>query len=513
MKQTFLDVKHIQSTALDVLLVPVLEDAKVLPELPIAITNAFSHAQDVAHDEAFTGKWNTTLLVRSTDDNSSVRRVVFYGIGKKEQWTTERARRMIGSGAQLVQRMKMTRMGVMFDACVSQDVSSVETLSQALAESVILATYQYAQYKTEEDAKKKPLTHIAYVASKKYERTIDKGIRLGSLFAQGTVYARNLINAPANHMTPTVLLKSAQKLTSSSVKVTAYNRAAMKKLGLNTILAVASGSEQEPYLIHLRYTPKGPKSAMKAAMKFALCGKGITFDSGGLQVKPGVHMDGMKYDMAAAGMIIGMFSVLEELQPNIEFHGVIAATENMSSGSAMKPGDVVTSYSGKTIEIGHTDAEGRLVLADALAWAEKNIQPDILVDAATLTGAAIYALGQEYAGIMGSNPELVDAITASATATDENLWPLPLVDDYAVFLESKIADLNNLPPVNWAGTTMGAMFLQKFVEKTPWAHLDIAGPAWVDRVVKSYVPEGASGYGVRTFLHMLLSLSGKRWKK
>lgn len=508
MKHTLSIDSALVNAALDVLLIPVWEDEGVLIDVPQCIATAFAHAQDIANDESFTGKWQQTLMVRAADEETSVRRVLFYGAGKKQECTVERVRRMIAVGAQLTQRMKLKRYGVVYAGVFAADCATTEDILQAGVESVVLATYAYDQFKTADAVKKTRITHVTHVVSHAPTRSERGALTRGELFAQGTVYARNVINAPANHMTPTVLYSHARSLAADRVAVKGYNRKALEKMGMNTLLAVASGSEQEPYLIHLKYTPK-----KKAHTRIALCGKGITFDSGGLQVKPGQHMDGMKYDMAAAGVILGMFSVIEQLQPDVEFHGVIAATENMSSGKAMKPGDVVKSYSGKTIEIGHTDAEGRLVLADALAWTEDTIQPDVIIDAATLTGAAIYALGQEYAGIMGNNVELVSSIRASAAAMDENIWELPLVADYEVFLESKIADYTNMPPVNWAGTTLGGLFLQKFVDHTPWAHLDIAGPSWIDRVVKPYNPEGASGYAVRTFLHLLTTLQRKDWKK
>jgi leucyl aminopeptidase len=271
-----------------------------------------------------------------------------------------------------------------------------------------------------------------------------------------------------------------------------------RALGMGTFLAVASGSEEEAYMIHLTYKPKN-----KTAKKVAICGKGITFDSGGLSLKTGVHMDNMKMDMAGGAMILGLFSQLPTLKPNVEVHGVIAATENMPGCGAMRPGDVVTAYNGQTVEIINTDAEGRLVLSDALSWAEATIKPDYMYDVATLTGSAISALGQQVAAVMGSNQKAIDMILAAGKATGEQHWQLPMPDEYKHLLESKVADVANLPGPYWAGAIMGGMFLRTFVKDTPWAHIDIAGPAWADRQVYSYEPYGGTGFGIRTFAEYL----------
>jgi len=277
------------------------------------------------------------------------------------------------------------------------------------------------------------------------------------------------------------------------------NKERLEKMKAGALLAISQGSDAEPFMVHLSYNPPGAKK------KLSLVGKAVTFDSGGLQIKSseGMTMLGtMKVDMAGSAAVLGVFSALAALQPKIAVDGVFAACENMISGNAIRPGDVVTAMNGKTIEILHTDAEGRVTLADALTYASRQ-KPDAIIDMATLTMAVIVALGESYTGVMGNNEKLLDKIFEASDVSGEKMWELPLdVPEYKKRLHSKIADTNNTGG-RYAGPTMSALFLEKFVNNIPWAHLDIAGPTFAEKPMSAYYQYGATGVGVRTMLELI----------
>ncbi|NOT28896.1 MAG: leucyl aminopeptidase, partial [Planctomycetes bacterium] len=272
----------------------------------------------------------------------------------------------------------------------------------------------------------------------------------------------------------------------------------LERLGMGAFASVARGSAEPAYLIHLTYRPR-----VRARGRIALVGKGLTFDSGGISLKPGAKMDEMKYDMSGGAAVLGVFQALAGLELALEVHGVIAASENMPDGRATKPGDLVTAMNGTTIEVLNTDAEGRLVLADALVYAETKLAPDAIVDLATLTGAVITALGHELSGVLGNDRALQDELVAAGQATGELVWPLPLLEQHKEHMKGTVADLKNINAGQGAGSSAGAAFLSYFVAKTPWAHLDIAGSAWgVDE--RDYQGgSGGTGVGVRLLLRWL----------
>ena len=294
-------------------------------------------------------------------------------------------------------------------------------------------------------------------------------------------------------MRPRDLVAEARKVARSStaISIQIIDEKAMARLGMGSLLSVSRGSEEPAYLIHLVHKPK-----QKASRKICLVGKGLTFDSGGISIKPSARMDEMKYDMSGGAAVLGTFHALASLQPeNVEVHGLVATSENLPDGKANKPGDLVTAYNGLTIEVLNTDAEGRLILADALAYAAKKIKPDAMIDLATLTGAVVIGLGHEVSGVMGNQPSLIDALVASGKATGELVWPLPILDFHKEDMRGTVGDLRNISsPGTGAGSCTGGAFLSYFVEEIPWAHLDIAGSAWgaTDRDYQ----DGKSGTGV-----------------
>jgi len=277
-----------------------------------------------------------------------------------------------------------------------------------------------------------------------------------------------------------------------------FDERGLARLGMGAFLSVARGSEEPAYLLHLSHRPRG-----RARERLALVGKGLTFDAGGISLKPSAKMEDMKYDMSGAAAVLGVFQALRGLDLPLEVHGVIAATENLPDGRANKPGDLVTAMNGTTIEVLNTDAEGRLVLADALVYVERRLRPAAIVDLATLTGAVITALGHELTGVMGTDEPLRDELVAAGKATGELVWPLPLLDQHREHMKGAVADLKNINSGQGAGSSAGAAFLAHFVEKTPWAHLDIAGTAWgVDE--RDYQGgSGGTGVGVRLLLTWL----------
>lgn len=488
--------------ACDVLAVPCTEGKK--PEFVQQLDQQLSgFIADLMKDEEFTGKAKETLLVH-THHRIPAKRVLLIGIGKKDDVTIEVARRMSASIILAAKSIKAKRIVIALDPLMhlqKGDAAKAES-AQAITEGALLADYQFLRYKGKEkkEAEKQQIQELTLATEQ--ARTLapmNAGIATGTTYASATLYARDLVNTPAAHMTPKDVAAEARALGAiPGVKVRVYNEAETRKIGLHSFLAVAAGSDEEAYFIHLSYKPQ----LKKAKKTLAICGKGITFDSGGLSIKPASAMDTMKLDMAGAAAILALFRHITQLKPTVEIHGVIATTENMPSGKALRPGDVVTAYNGKTIEVLNTDAEGRLILCDALAWAEKNVKPDYLIDIATLTGAAMVALGEHVAALMGTSPALLAQYRKASDLAGEPTWELPLVEEYKEFLKSPIADLINCPKQPWAGGIIGGLFLSAFVTK-PWLHVDIAGPAWVDKQLVPYAPYGASGFGVRALMNLV----------
>ncbi len=312
--------------------------------------------------------------------------------------------------------------------------------------------------------------------------------------AQGVTLARDLVSEPANIMDPATMAQAARALEKYGIEVEIFGREAMDKLGMHALLGVAQGSEKPPFLavMHWRGAPEA-----KDRKPLALIGKGVTFDTGGISLKPPVGMWDMKFDMAGAAAVIGTMKTLAMRKAKANVVGLIGLVENMPSGRAQRPGDIVKSASGQTIEVLNTDAEGRLVLADVLWYAQKHCKPCAMIDLATLTGAIVVSLGEEYAGLFSNDDALAVSLTKAGEAVDERLWRMPLHKAYDKQLDSPIADVKNIGDAGKAGSITGAMFLQRFVEKgLPWAHLDIAGMAWANKD-KPLCPKGASGFGVR----------------
>lgn len=371
--------------------------------------------------------------------------------------------------------------------------------AQNSVQGAITSQFELDKYKTKDKNTKSVDKIVVYVPGAK-TADLARGLKRGTVIGDSMNFTRDLANEPANILPPTEMAKRAQAMAKEvGLKYEVFDEAKMKKLGMNSLLSVSLGSEQPAKLIIVRYTPA--KSTAKKGDMLALVGKGITFDTGGISLKPGENMDAMKYDMSGGATVLGTMRAIALLKPSVPVLGVVAAVENMPDGKASRPSDVVTAMNGRTIEILNTDAEGRLVLADAVAYAEQQGATRI-IDMATLTGAVIIALGGENTGIMGNDQGLVDEVINCGKETGEGFWQLPLGVEYSKQIKSDIADIKNIGPRGKAGTIMGAVFIQEFVDKAKWAHLDIAGTAWCD-TNKPHQSKGPTGVAICSLLKLV----------
>jgi leucyl aminopeptidase len=373
--------------------------------------------------------------------------------------------------------------------------------AHAIVEGAVLGTYTFDRYKREKSDK--VVEELRVLApGRKAAREIEAGARHGEIFGRATWFARDLVNAPANDVHPTHLAGVAGEVArEAGLELTVHDREACARLGMGAFLGVAAGSEQPPQFIHLRYVPARPRR------RVVVIGKGITFDAGGLDLKTAEGMLRMKDDMSGGAAVLGIMRALPRLAPPVEVHGLIAATENMPSGSAVRPGDVLRAMNGTTIEIGNTDAEGRLTLADALCYARQHIEPDEMIDMATLTGACVVALGPQCSGLFANDQPLARRLLGAAETAGERVWQLPLIEEYREGLKSEVADINNVGQ-RGGGAITAALFLKEFAGDTPWAHFDIAGPAFTERDTP-LSPKGGTGVAVRTLLTYLTTVAAK----
>jgi leucyl aminopeptidase len=366
-----------------------------------------------------------------------------------------------------------------------------------VAEGLLLGAYRFDKYFTGDRRPKAELATItvALGAKSRPGKTHSGAIALGEQVARAVALTRDLVNEPPNELYPAVLASEAQRMSKAAgLKCLVFDKKEIEKRGMKLLAAVAQGSVHEPRFVHISYVPK------RAKKKLVFVGKGLTFDSGGLCIKPAPGMGEMKSDMAGAGNVIGLMAAVAAVKPNVEVHGIIASAENMPDGNAYRPGDVFGSLDGKTVEIINTDAEGRLVLADALAYA-RALEPDVLVDNATLTGACVVALGKTCSGFYATTERLATQFAGAAKEAGEQFWRLPLLEDLKDQLKSDIADLKHTGD-RWGGSITAALFLREFVGKCDWIHADIAGPALADRAA-SFYPKGGTAHGVLTFLRFV----------
>jgi leucyl aminopeptidase len=486
--------------AADVLVI-LLEEGKTLGAEAAAIDRRLGGMLRALLDSgAFRGEaLETVSLFAKVDDTP--RRVLVIGLGKRDELTAERLRRVAARAVRRAGALRAPTLEIVAPAMIeiSRERIDFATLVQALFEGALLGAYGYLALKSERD-KGTRVEHVRVVLPRGASKPKAESARIRArAIALGVYLARDLSCLPPNRLTPEALAEAAQRLARPpQIRVEVFDRERIAKEKMGALLAVASGSVLPPRFIVLEY-----RSGRARARRIALVGKGLTFDSGGISIKPAHRMEEMKYDMCGAAAVLGVFRAVSEIGAPIDLIGAIPATENLPSGSAVRPGDVVESHSGKTIEVLNTDAEGRLVLADALSYIEQVYEPDAMIDLATLTGAVGTALGTHTSGLFTEDDSLAARLEEAGRVTGERTWRLPLWEEFDEHIKSDIADVKNIANGNvGGGAIIGAAFLKQFVERTPWAHLDIANVAWVDREAP-YGPKGPSGYGVRLLLRLI----------
>jgi leucyl aminopeptidase len=479
----------VTAAACDVLVVSVPEDPLAKNAVIVALERALGGGLlALAKSSDFEGKSEQQLEL-PTLGRISARRLVLIGAGPKAELDGARLRSLSAVGMR---------------AALGANVKSVafvppvpEADLRALGEGLVLGAYRFTKYFTGERKPKAELGKIlVYVpASSAKAAGAKKSLALGVQVAEAVSLARDAVNEPPNVLYPESLATAARALAKKhGLKIKVLDKRQILEAGMLLHYAVGQGSSNEPRFIHLTYRPK------KAKKKLAFVGKGLTFDSGGLCIKPAPGMGEMKSDMAGAAAVLGLMAAVATVRPDVEVHGIIGAAENMPDGSAYRPADVFSSLDGKTVEIINTDAEGRLVLADALTYARK-LEPDVILDAATLTGAVLVALGKTYSAFYATDDALARSLESAAREAGESFWRMPLIEELGDQLKSDVADLKHTGD-RWGGSITAALFLREFVAKVPWIHCDIAGPALSERA-RGVVPKGGTGHGVLTFLRFV----------
>jgi leucyl aminopeptidase len=382
-------------------------------------------------------------------------------------------------------------------------LSDNETQSQAFLEGVEMGSYVFRNYKKHDPAEKELEMVIVSAPDKKTHTKISRGLANGHAYFLAAKMARDLVNEQSSVATPTLLAKVAEEiaLQNPQISCNVFDKKQLEEMGAFAFLGIAQGANIPPKFIVLEYLPAGKKAPYRK--KVALVGKGITFDTGGINVKPDGFMTTMKLDMAGGAAVLGVFSALNVIKPSFPVLGIIAATPNVISADSIVPGDVVRAMNGKSIEVLHTDAEGRVTLADSLSYAVQQKATEI-IDLATLTGACMVALGTDIAGLMGNDKDIIENIKKASDITGEKVWELPLPEMYKDLNKSEVADISNLPSSRYGGAITAGLFLQEFVDNTPWVHLDIAGPAFAEKE-HLYGQKGGTGFGVRLLLTYLRS--------
>ncbi|MBM4462098.1 MAG: leucyl aminopeptidase [Chloroflexi bacterium] len=426
------------------------------------------------------------------------RRVVVAGLGKQAQFTLDKVRRIVAEACRLLRTKRAKRVATVAHGTGAGGIETSAS-AQAIAEGAVLGLYTFRKHITKESENGEIEELLIIERDENKLPQLERGCKIGKVVAEAANFARDMINEPANFMTPTEMAGVATGVASQyNLKCTVLEREQIQQLGMGALLGVAQGSHQTPKFIVLEYSGDSSSGGT-----LGLVGKGITFDSGGISIKPSEGMADMKGDMAGGAAVIATLRALAELKPRINVTGLIPATENLPGGAALKPGDILKAMNGKTIEIVTTDAEGRLILADALSYArERGLS--LLVDVATLTGACRIALGTICTGAFTNNQELLNKVMKAAEAAGECVWQMPMFQEYKEGNKSDVADVKNSGG-RYGGAITAAQFLSEFVEDTPWVHLDIAGTSMSDKD-KGYLVKGATGVGVRTLVNLALAL-------
>ena len=445
---------------------------------------------ELIEEKEFKGELGSTAIARVGGKNP-LRKIILVGLGKAEDIKLDTYRQVGGSVARVAKTANVKTLAI----AINDNDYDDNNLAQVISEGIILASHQDNRFKSSADASQTKLEKVDLLGLSASSEAISTAQKITS----GVILARELVNSPANDLNPITMSEIVQGLASEyGLELKILEQADCEELGMGSFLGVALASDLPPKFLHLIYKPQGT-----AKSKLAIIGKGLTFDSGGLNLKVGGSgIETMKMDMGGAAATFGAAKSIAQLKPDVEVHFISAVTENMISGKAMHPGDILTASNGKTIEVNNTDAEGRLTLADALVYADK-LGVDAIVDLATLTGACVVALGNNIAGLWTTNQELATGLLNATESAGEKLWQMPMENKYFEVMKSNIADMKNTGS-RAGGSITAALFLQQFVENTPWAHLDIAGPVWTEKP-SAINNEGGTGFGVRTLVNWVLN--------
>ena len=449
----------------------------------------------LAKSGELTGKMLEFTLVHAPAGLKAAR-LVLVGAGKKEQFNAATLRKIAGAALRYLKARSVKNLVLMV-----REGDASEESAQTIVEGALTADFESDKYKTDKKNEKR-IESVTIAGYSDSERGAgEKGLTKGRIIADSQNFARDLINEPSNKMTPTILAQKAEAMAKTAgLSVEILDEKKIAELKMGALLSVAQGSVEPPRMMVITYNPPTPKPGSPV---IGLIGKAVTFDTGGISIKPADGMEKMKYDMAGGATMIGAMRALAGLKPSIKVICVVPSTENMPGGRAQKPGDIQTAMSGKTIEVLNTDAEGRLILADGVHYA-KQLGATHLIDAATLTGAVVVALAGVNVGVFGSDQGFTDKLLASAKAAGEKMWQLPMDDEYREFIRGTVADIQNISSGKGAGATIGAMFIKEFTGDSPWIHLDIAGTAWNDDA-KPWLAKGPTGVALRTLVHLVMS--------
>ena len=470
--------------------------AKPKPQLLTDDKAVLKAAADLMTSGEVTGKSLETTLLHKPP-RLKAKRLLLIGGGKAKSFSSSDVRKIAGAAVRAL-KAKGVKSFALVAPTGNTNVGAADAV-KAMVEGALVADFEPNYYQTDREDKK--IDKLVIVA-KGDEKALQEALKQGRIIGEAQNFTRDLVNEPGNRMTPTILAERAQKMCDEvGLNCEVYGGDKIRELKMGAFWSVAQGSAEDPKLIVMRYEPEGaPEKPV-----LGLVGKGITFDSGGISIKPADGMEKMKYDMAGGATMIGAMRAIAQLKPNLRVIGVVCASENMPGSKAQKPGDVQIAMSGKSIEIINTDAEGRLVLADGLYYA-KQLGATHLIDAATLTGACVVALGMVNAGVFANNDDFYSAFNQALAKSGEKMWRLPAEDDYKEMIKSDIADIKNTGG-RWGGAVTAAMFLKEFVDDTPWIHLDIAGVAWLEDN-KPWIAKGPSGTAVRSLVEFAQQFAG-----
>ncbi len=483
----------------DLLIVALFEGAKQPPKsLKDIDPVAYEALSRAIQKKRFEGKCCETLPSYGTNAYKAASDVLFVGLGKKESLKIETLRRAIGSLLGLAKSQKAKSVVIIADQFVSGKLS-LNQVSELIPETFLLADYKFDKYlqKKKDDPKLSVEEVTIIYEQKKSAKTVEEGLKRAQVIAESVNFTRNLINEPANVISPKAFAaKASEAARKAGLKVKVMEEAEIKRRKMAGVIAVCQGSSEAPRFMIIEYG-----ASYKNKGTVCLVGKGVCFDSGGISIKPSKDMEKMKYDMSGAATVAGTMLALAKLKPHVHVVGITPLVENMPSGTASRPGDIITYNNGKSVEIINTDAEGRLILADALIYACENYKPKAMIDLATLTGACVVALADKCAGVMGNDQKLIDQLIKTGESVGERLWQLPMWEEYFDIIKGHHSDILNAGS-GYGGTITAAKFLEAFVDCKSWAHLDIAGTAWVDSA-RPYNFRGATGYGVRLLCEFL----------